>query len=133
MSYWLLKSEPETYSIDDLRQGGKTSWTGVRSYAARKNIQAMQIGDTAFFYHSGKNAGVVGEGSVVSLPYIETGDWLTVDIKFEKKFLHEVSREKLLQQKLFKDSILARQGRLSVQPVTEREAELIRALASRSE
>jgi len=133
MNFWLLKSEPDTYSIDDLERDGTTSWTGVRSYAARKHIRAMQNGDSVFIYHSGKNPEIVGEGSVTSLPYPETEDpdWTTIDIEFTRRLNRTVTREELLQDKVFKDSILQREGRLSVQPVTDREAKVIQRLGSR--
>lgn len=134
MNYWLLKSEPETYSIADLERDGTTSWTGVRSYAARKHIRAMQKDDLIFFYHSGKNPKIVGEGSVTSLPYSETQDpdWTTIDITFTRRLGRAVTREELLQDKVFKDSILKREGRLSVQPVPDREAKVIQRLGSQS-
>lgn len=130
MKYWLLKSEPDEYSIDDLRRDKVTSWTGVRSYAARKNIRAMQKGDTIFFYHSGSKPEIVGEGSVTSLPYSEVGEWVAVDIRFSSRYPIAVSREQLLKEKVFKNSLLERQGRLSVQPLTEREVGAIRRLGA---
>ncbi len=130
MNYWLLKSEPDTYSIEDLKRDKKTSWTGVRSFAARKNIRAMQKGDTIFFYHSGPHPEIVGEGSVVSLPYPEVDEWTTIDIKFSRQYASPVSREQLLKEKVFKNSVLERQGRLSVQPLTEKEVEVIRHLGA---
>lgn len=129
VQYWLVKSEPEEYSIDDLQRDKTTSWTGVRNYTARKNIRAMQKGDRVFFYHSGSTPEIVGEGKVTSLPYPEVEEWTAIDISFLSTFQTPVSRERLLQEKVFKDSILARQSRLSVQPVTEREAEIIRRLS----
>jgi predicted RNA-binding protein with PUA-like domain len=124
-----LKSEPEEFSIDDLKHDKKTSWTGVRNFAARKNIRAMQKGDVALFYHSGKEPAVVGEGKVVSLAYPDEDVWSTIDIAFSRKFPREVTREELLAHSAFKNSILARQGRLSVQPVTPTELKTIYKLA----
>lgn len=133
MRYWLVKSEPDTYSIDDFAREKVTSWTGVRNFTARKNIRAMQKGDRVFFYHSGKNPEIVGEGSVASLPYPENKVWTTIDLTFVRKLPHAVSRERLLAQKEFKDSILARQSRLSVQPLTAGEVSVIKRLSARPE
>lgn len=130
MHYWLVKTEPDTFSIDDLKREGVTSWTGVRNFAARKNIRAMKKGDRVFIYHTGSNSGVVGEGRVASLPYPEKkDDWTTIDIQFVRRFPHIVPRIEILKQKVFKNSILARQGRLSVQPVTAEETLVLKKLS----
>lgn len=129
MKYWLVKSEPDAYSIDDFEREETTSWTGVRNFAARKNLQTMKVGDVVFFYHSGTDPEIVGEGRVASAPYPENKEWTTIDIKFHHRLPRAVTREELLKEKVFKNSILARQGRLSVQPVSEREAEVIKRLS----
>jgi len=88
MNYWLVKSEPEAYSWSDLLKDGKTAWTGVRNYAARKNLRAMKAGDAVFFYHSGGEKSVVGLARVTKEPYpdptADEDDWSTVDLAPEK-------------------------------------------------
>ena len=125
MQYWLLKTEPGTFSIDDLKREGTTSWTGVRNFAARNHIRAMKKGDAAFIYHSGTAPAVVGQGKVASLPYIEVDNWSTVDISFSKKFAEPISRKDILDLAIFKGSALARQGRLSVVPLSKGQYEAI--------
>ena len=90
MNYWLLKSEINTYSIDDLKKEKITMWNGVRNYAARNNLKAMQIGDLCFFYHSVNNPAIVGLCEVVKEFYqdpttIEKA-WVVVDLAFRQKF-----------------------------------------------
>lgn len=129
MRFWLVKSEPETYSIADFAREGTTSWTGVRNYAARNHLRAMKKNDRVFFYESGSEPGIVGEGRVTSLPYPETPVWTTIDLSFVRAFPEKIPREKILATEVFQNSILKRQGRLSVQPLTAGEVTAIRTLA----
>src|SRR2546427_11678089 len=84
MNYWLVKSEPETYSFADLQKDGKTCWTGVRNFAARLNLRAMKKGDPVLFYHSGGEKQVVGAAQVQKEGYPDPtateGDWSAVDL-----------------------------------------------------
>ncbi|HTM68692.1 MAG TPA: EVE domain-containing protein, partial [Candidatus Binatia bacterium] len=84
MAAWILKTEPETYSWDDLVREGRTAWTGVRNFAAAKNLRAMKTGDEALIYHSGAQKAVVGLAKVVRAAYpdptAKEGDWVAVDI-----------------------------------------------------
>src|SRR5271168_3218522 len=84
MNYWLVKSEPETYSWSQFLKDGKTAWTGVRNFAARNHLRAMKSGDRVFFYHSGEQKSVVGLARVAKEfypdPTADEGDWSVVDL-----------------------------------------------------
>src|SRR5689334_17220636 len=91
MAHWLVKSEADTYGIDDLKRDKKTDWTGVRSFAARLHLRAMNVGDDVLYYHSmSKENGLVGLAKVSKKafpdPTADDGDWSAVEIKFVKKF-----------------------------------------------
>ena len=150
---WLMKSEPESFSIDDLRQAKKqtTGWDGVRNYLARNYMRSMRVGDLVFFYHS--NAAppaIVGIAEIVRTAYpdhtqfdathhhfdpkskMETPAWDMVDMKFVEKFAAPLSLEMLRDVAALKDMELLRRGsRLSVQPVTAAQWKAIVKLASK--
>ena len=133
MNYWLVKSEPSTYSWDQLVKDGQTSWDGVRNYAARLHLRAMKKGDQVFFYHSNEGLCIVGIAKVVKEAYQDsttTEDWSTVDLKPFKKLKKPVTLEQLKADKRFKDMALIRIGRLSVSPVKEEEFNAIMELGS---
>src|SRR5262245_25033201 len=125
MNYWLIKSEPGTYSGDDLKKDKKTSWTGVRNYAARKNLQAMKKGDLAFFYHSMGNTDIVGIAKVVKEAYQDPTTketaWVTVDVAPYKGLKKTVTLQEVKKEKVLEKMDLVRISRLSVQKVTENE------------
>ena len=129
MNYWLVKSEPETYSWAMFVQDGKTAWTGVRNYAARIHLRAMKKGDQLFFYHSNKGMEIVGVGAVLREAYPDptsTGDaWVAVDVKPVKKILKPVSLEQIKKEKKLAGMALVRLGRLSVQPITDEEWNMV--------
>ena len=148
MAFWLMKSEPDVYGIDDLAAGpGKTDhWDGVRNYQARNFMRdQMKKGDKVFFYHSNcKQPGIVGIARVVREGYPDhtafdpkekyydpksdpaRPRWYMVDIKFERKFRRTITLEELKQHKKLADMPLLRKGnRLSVMPVGEKEWEYI--------
>lgn len=152
MNYWLMKSEPESFNIDDLRQRpDKTeAWDGVRNYQARNMMRdGMKIGDLAFFYHSNcKTPGIAGIVKVVSESYPDptafnpkskyydptsTPDkprWYLVDVKFVKKFKHLIPLEQLRKTHGLETMLILRKGnRLSITPVTETEWEKVLELA----
>lgn len=118
---FLAKSEPETYSFDDLEREGRTSWNGVRSAAARNNLRAMREGDQVLFYHSGKSPAVVGLAEVVREGYPEPGaeQWTTVDVKPVRRLKRAVTLAELRSIPELADWVLLRQSRLSVMPVSE--------------
>src|SRR5271154_3743206 len=133
MNYWLVKSEPETYSWSQFVKDGKTVWTGVRNFAARLNLRAMKSGDRVFFYHSGGEKSVVGLARVVKEFYpdatADEGDWSCVDLAAEKVLAKPVTLAQIKADKILKEMVLAKQSRLSVSPVTRVEFERLLKLA----
>jgi predicted RNA-binding protein with PUA-like domain len=129
MNYWLVKSEPETYSWTDLVKDKKTMWDGVRNFAARLHLRAMKKGDCVLFYHSGDDKCVVGISEVVKEHYADPtakeGDWSVVDIKPVKALKTPVTLAQVKAEKKLADIYLVRQGRLSVMPLKKSEFELI--------
>lgn len=144
MNYWLMKSEPNAYSIDDLanEKNQTTCWDGVRNYQARNFMRDdMAVGDLVFFYHSNaKPAGIVGTMEVVKTAYpdhtaFDPDDhhfdpksdpnnprWMMVDVKLKQKFPQMIALDQLRVQKALKDMMILRKGnRLSITPVTESE------------
>jgi predicted RNA-binding protein with PUA-like domain len=133
MNYWLVKSEPETYSWSQFLNDGKTAWTGVRNFAARLHLRAMKKGDAVFFYHSGKEKSIVGLTRVQKEfypdPTAEEGDWSCVDLKAEKALRKPVALAQIKADKVLKEMVLAKQSRLSVSPVTKTQFERLLQLA----
>ena len=131
MNYWLVKSEPSTFSWDDLVSDKKTVWDGVRNFQARNNLKAMKKGDLAFFYHSNEDKAIVGIGKIIKEGYPEPkdNDWIAVDIAPEKKLKNSVSLAQIKSDKRLANMVLVKASRLSVQPVKADEFELILALS----
>ncbi len=129
MNYWLVKSDPDTYSWDHLIKDGQTFWDGVRNYQARNNLKAMKKGDKVLFYHSLKGLDVVGIAKVVKEAYQDptTPDerWVAVDLKAVKPFKRPVTLKEIKGDKRLKDLALVRQSRLSVCPVSPDEYKTI--------
>lgn len=122
-NYWLVKSEPESYSWTQLVQDGKTAWTGVRNFAARNNLRAMKSGDPILFYHSVSEKQVVGIARVEKESYpdptAKDGDWSCVDVVPMKPLKNSVTLEAIKTDRILKDIPLVRQSRLSVTPLNE--------------
>lgn len=135
MNYWLVKSEPGTYSWDNLVEDGSTMWDGVRNFRARNNLKAMKNSDKVLFYHSGEEKAVIGISKVIKESYPDpTADdkrWLAVDLAAVQKLKKPVSLAEVKGNKKLADMILARQPRLSVQPVTKDEFELIVSMSKK--
>jgi predicted RNA-binding protein with PUA-like domain len=133
MNYWLVKSEPETYSWTQFAKDGQTAWTGVRNFAARLNLRAMKSGDRVFFYHSGEEKSVIGLGCVVKEfypdPTVDEGDWSCVDLAAENALTKPITLAQIKADKMLKEMVLAKQSRLSVSPVTKAQFERLLALA----
>jgi predicted RNA-binding protein with PUA-like domain len=133
MAYWLAKSEPSTYSWDQLVKDKQTVWDGVRNYAARINLRAMKKGDEVLFYHSNEGTEIVGIAKVAKEAYQDptTTDeaWVAVDLKPHKKLKKPVSLAQVKADKRLTNMALVRLGRLSVQPVTDEEWKIIMELA----
>jgi predicted RNA-binding protein with PUA-like domain len=129
MSYWLVKSEPGVYSWDDLVKEKETCWSGIRNYAARLHLKNMKKGDQVFFYHSNEGTAIVGIAKVSKEAYQDptTDDerWFAVDLKPFKKLKNPVKLEQIKKDKRLAGMALVRIGRLSTQPVTEEEWNII--------
>lgn len=145
MAKWLVKSEPSTFSIDDLKRAGVSQWGDVRNYLARNHLRSMQVGDEVLFYHSSAEpAGVVGLAKVSKAAYPDPSQfdkksdyfdpkatrenprWFAPDLKFVRKFSKLIPISELRRLTgLEKLELLKRGSRLSVQPLTDREFAII--------
>jgi len=149
MAYWLMKSEPDTYSIDDLERDGQEPWDGIRNYQARNMMRDdMKIGDKVFFYHSNcKEPGIVGVMKVASKPYPDATQfdpdsnyydaksnpddprWCLVDVEFVRKTKRNITLTEMKAHPALDDMILTRRGnRLSVMPVDKAHWDIILSL-----
>lgn len=139
MRYWLFKSEPDTWSWDDQVAKGDAGeeWDGVRNYQARNFMREMKVGDRGFFYHSQKAKAIVGVVEVIaeSHPDSSTDDdrWDCVDIKAIGPFKTPVTLDQVKADERLSDMALVKQARLSVQPVTAEEWQILCALGGYSE
>ena len=131
MNYWLVKSEPGTFSWDDLVRDKKTVWDGVRNFQARNNLKNMKKGDLTFFYHSGEDKAIVGIGKIIKEGYPEPkdNDWVAVDIAPDKKLKKPVTLAQIKADKRLASMVLVKASRLSIQPVKAEEFDLIIALS----
>lgn len=133
MAYWLVKSEPFKYSWDQFEKDGRTYWDGVRNYAARNNLRAMEKGDKVFFYHSNEGLEIIGIANVVREAYqdptTEEDAWVVVDLEPLRKLKKPVSLKQIKEDERLKNMDLLRLGRLSVGAVKEEEWEVVLELA----
>ena len=133
MHYWLLKTEPEAFSWEDLHREGQSHWDGVRNYAARNHLKAMAVGDLALMYYSGKERAIVGVVRIVTAAYQDpsTDDerWVAVRIAPERLLARHVTLDEIKTDPQLAEMVLLRISRLSVQPVTATEFEHILQLA----
>ena len=129
MAYWLIKSEPETFSLEDFRNEKVTVWYGVRNYTARNNLRTMQLGDVAVFYRSVTKPAIQGLSRVVREHYqdptTELPAWVAVDFELIEEFRNEVPLSKVKEIPELQGMELLKQSRLSVQRVTDDEFEVI--------
>ena len=150
MAYWLMKSEPDVYSIDDLRRDGREMWDSIRNYQARNMMRDdMRIGDKVFFYHSNcKEPAIAGIAKVASKPYPDSTQfdkksryfdpkstqdeprWILVDVEFVRKFKKPITLAEIKANKDLEDMILVRRGnRLSIMPIEKNHWDLILTMA----
>jgi len=134
MHHWLLKTEPSTYSWNDLVRDKIGYWDGVRNYLARNNLRAMKKGDLVFVYHSVEGKSIVGIAKVTREAYQDAsaadGDWSMVDVVPVKKFPREITLEEVKKNPKLKNMALVTHMRLSVQPVTDDEWEIVLAMSN---
>ena len=123
MNYWLIKSEPNVWSIDQQAQAGAkgTMWDGVRNYQAANNLKKMSKGDLCFFYHSNIGKEIVGIVEVIKTSFIDPTDplkrFVAVQMKFKEKLAKPITLESIKKTKELKDLSLIKQSRLSVMPI----------------
>ena len=131
MQYWLLKSEPNVWSIDQQFKAGikGADWDGVRNYQAANNLKKMKKGDLCFFYHSNIGKEIVGIVEVIKTAFIDPTDkqkrFVAVKVKYKSKLKMAVSLENIKQKKELKDIALIRQSRLSVMPIDTKSWKII--------
>ena len=129
INYWLLKSEPETWSWDNQVKEGASMWDGVRNYQARNNLKKMKKNDLCFFYHSVSERSIIGIVKVVKEYYQDPTDkterFVVVDVKATKKLKNPVSLDQIKENNKLKDIALIKQSRLSVMPLKKTEWDLI--------
>ena len=123
MQYWLLKSEPDVWSIEQQRKAGikGAAWDGVRNYQAANNLRKMKNGDLCFFYHSNIGKEIVGIVKVIKSAFIDKTDkkkrFVAVQVRFVSKFKRAISLEKIKENKKISHLALIKQSRLSVMPI----------------
>ena len=123
MQYWLLKSEPDVWSIEQQRKSGSkgVSWDGVRNYQAANNLKKMRLNDLCFFYHSNIGKEIVGTVKVIKEAFIDETDkkkrFVAVQVRFVEKFNSTISLEKIKKNKAISHLPLIKQSRLSVMPI----------------
>ena len=136
MNYWLLKSEPDVWSIDQqIKVGSKgVTWDGVRNYQAAKNLKEMKIGDLCFFYHSNIGKEIVGIVKVIKESFIDPMDkekkFVAVRVKFEKKLKNPVSLKNIKKIKELQQLPLIKQTRLSVMPIDSKSWKILNRLGN---
>jgi predicted RNA-binding protein with PUA-like domain len=133
MAHWLMKSEPESYSWQDLERDGGTEWDGVRNNAARLHLKAMKKGDEAFFYHSMSDKAVVGIMRIVREAQADPKDanWVSVRVEPVRPLARPVTLAEIKAEPRLAKMELIRQSRLSVAPVRDEEWQLIIGMAGR--
>ena len=136
MQYWLLKSEPNVWSIDQQFKAGikGADWDGVRNYQAANNLKKMKKGDLCFFYHSNIGKEIVGIVEVIKTAFIDPTDkqkrFVAVRVKYKSKLKMAVSLENIKQKKELKDIALIKQSRLSVMPIDTKSWKIILKMGS---
>ena len=133
MAHWLVKSEPSVYGFDQLIKDKSTVWSGVRNYAARLHLRGMKKWDEVFYYHSNEGTDIVGIAKVIKEAYQDptTDDerWVAVDLAPVRRLKNPVSLDLIKADKRLADMALVRIGRLSVQPVTDKEWKIVLEIA----
>lgn len=133
MNYWLVKTEPGTFSWADLQRAGNIVWDGIRNFQARNYLKDMKKGDGVLIYHSGADKAITGLARVVREAYPEPNapDWVAVDIEAVEPFKKPVTLAEIKANKTLVGMVLTRASRLSVQPVQPNEFEVLRRLSKK--
>ena len=136
MNYWLMKSEPDVWSIDQQKKAGAkgATWDGVRNYQAAKNLKNMKNGDLCFFYHSNIGKEIVGIVEVIKEAFLDktdkTGRFVAVQIKFREKLIKTVKLENIKKNKTLSHLSLIKQSRLSVMPIDSKSWKILSKMGS---
>ena len=136
MKYWLLKSEPDVWSIDQQKKAGDKGavWDGVRNYQAAKNLKSMRNGDLCFFYHSNIGKEIVGIVKVIKEAFIDPTDkkkkFVAIKVRFEKKMKKPISLQNIRKIKDLKQLPLIKQSRLSVMPIDSKSWKILNKLGN---
>lgn len=136
LSHWLLKSEPETYSFEQLLNDRRTNWNGVRNFQARNFLKSAQKGDLALIYHSGDEKAVVGIARVIQDAYPDPdpkkkGDWVQIDLEPVHALQVPVTLAEIKASPALADLLLLKQSRLSVMPVSPEHFEMIKKMGEK--
>lgn len=133
MNYWLVKTEPGTFSWADLQRSGNIVWDGIRNFQARNYLKDMKKGDGVLIYHSGADKAITGLARVVREAYPEPNapDWVAVDLEAVEPFKKPVTLAEIKANKTLVGMVLTRASRLSVQPVQPNEFEVLRRLSKK--
>ena len=135
MNYWLMKSEPDVWSIDQQKKAGNKGapWDGVRNYQAAKNLKAMKKGDQCFFYHSNIGKEIVGIVEVIKEAYTDktdqSGRFVAVTVKFISKLKRPISLENIKKTKELRHLSLIKQSRLSVMPIDSKSWKILNKMS----
>ena len=136
MRYWLMKSEPNVWSIDQQKKAGAKGvpWDGVRNYQAAKNLRSMKKGDLCFFYHSNIGKEIVGIVEIIKTAFIDPTDkkkkFVAVQVKFKEKLKKTVTLESIKKNKDFKHLSLIKQNRLSVMPIDSKSWKILNKMSN---
>jgi predicted RNA-binding protein with PUA-like domain len=131
MNYWLVKTEPDGYSWDNLVKDKKTVWDGVRNFQARSHLKKMEKGDIVFIYHTGDEKAIIGLAQVTKPAFPDPKDpaWAVIELAAQKALKKPISLAQIKSDKRLSDMVLVRASRLSVQPVKPAEYDLIIGLS----
>jgi len=136
MNYWLLKSEPNVWSIDQQKKAGSkgVAWDGVRNYQAAKNLRAMKKGDLCFFYHSNIGKEIVGIVEVIKESFIDKTDkdkrFVAIQVKFKEKLKKNITLQEIKKIKLLRHLSLIKQSRLSVMPIDSKSWKILNKMGN---
>jgi predicted RNA-binding protein with PUA-like domain len=136
MQYWLMKSEPDVWSIDQQQKAGikGAPWDGVRNYQAAKNLKTMKKGDLCFFYHSNIGKEIVGIVEVIKEAFLDKTDkekrFVAVQVRFKKKLKKSITLENIKKNKVLSHLSLIKQSRLSVMPIDSKSWKILNKMSS---